>query len=202
MVRVKICGINNIEDALLAVKLGAHAIGFVFAESPRRIEPKKAQRIVESLPLFVSRVGVFVNEEIERVKEIAGLYDLDVLQFHGEEDPSYCQAFRQKVIKAIRVKNHSSLEQISKYKVDAFLLDTYVEDVPGGTGKRFDWEIACEAKKYGKIVLSGGLDPTNISEAIERVEPYAVDVSSGVEIIPGKKDPQKLEAFFRAIANK
>jgi len=127
---------------------------------------------------------------------------LDVLQLHGEEEPSYCQAFRQKVIKAIRVKNHSSLEKISKYKVDAFLLDTYVENLSGGTGKRFDWEIACKAKKYGNIVLSGGLDSTNISEAVEMVQPYAVDVSSGVEIIPGKKDPKKMESFFRAIAIK
>jgi len=202
MVRVKICGITNIEDAFLAMKLGAHAIGFVFAESPRKIELKNAQRIAESLPPFVSRVGVFVDEEIERVKEIARLCDLDVLQLHGEEEPSYCQAFRQKVIKAIRVKNHSSLEKISKYKVDAFLLDTYVENLSGGTGKRFDWEIACKAKKYGNIVLSGGLDSTNISEAVEMVQPYAVDVSSGVEIIPGKKDPKKMESFFRAIAIK
>jgi len=202
MVRVKICGINDLEDALLAVKLGAHAIGFVFAESPRKVEPKKAYEIVKALPPFVSKVGVFVDEEAARVKEIAELCDLDALQLHGEEDPFYCQSFRQKVIKAIRIKNQSSLEQMSKYKVDAFLLDTYIENIPGGTGKRFDWEIAYKAKNFGKIILSGGLNPVNVGEAIERVEPYAVDVSSGVEIAPGKKDPQKLEAFFQAITNR
>ncbi len=199
MVRVKICGITNIEDALLAVGLGADALGFVFAPSPRKISPEVAREIIEALPPFVSRVGVFVNQVRDKVEKIAHLCNLDVLQLHGEESSAYCKAFELKVIKALRVKDSSVLDVMSKYEVDAFLLDTFVGDKHGGTGKTFNWKIAGEAKSFGEVILSGGLTPKNIDEAIVDVEPYGVDVSSGVEAYPGKKDPEKLRAFFNAV---
>jgi len=199
MVRVKICGITNIEDALLAVELGADALGFVFAPSPRKISPEAAREIIEALPPFVSRVGVFVNQVRDKVEKIAHLCNLDVLQLHGEESSSYCKAFELKVIKALRVKDSSVLDIISKYEVDAFLLDTFIGDKHGGTGKTFDWKIAGEAKSFGEVILSGGLTPENVNEAIVEVEPYGVDVSSGVEAYPGRKDPEKLRAFFNAV---
>lgn len=196
MVRVKICGITNIEDALLAVELGADALGFIFAESPRRVSSEGVASIVSQLPPFVSKVGVFVDEEKEEVAEIADVCGLDTLQFHGVEPPDYCTRFREKVIKSLRVKNADSIEVLPSYSVDAFLLDTHVEGVPGGTGVTFDWNLAVQAKKYGRIILSGGLNPQNVAEAIERVRPYAVDVSSGVEMRTGKKDPEKLRTFI------
>lgn len=199
MVRVKICGITNREDALLAVEAGAHALGFVFAESPRKVEPETVRQIVEILPPFISRVGVFVNEDQCMIEEISAICGLDVLQLHGDETPSYCTKFNKKVIKAIRVQDSSVLVSMVKYKVDAFLLDAFVPDKFGGTGRTFDWQIALQAKSLGRIILSGGLDPENIIDAIAQVEPYAVDVSSGIEAQPGKKDPKKLKAFFEAI---
>lgn len=199
MVKVKICGITNEEDALLAVELGAHAIGFVFAESPRKISPVLAQEISNNLPSGVEKVGVFVDEEKDTVYKIASLCNLDILQLHGRESPSYCESFELKIVKAIRAMDYSVLELLSQYKVDAFLLDAYVPNVPGGTGKTFDWGIARRAKDFGRIILSGGLNPDNVGKAIEKVEPYGVDVSSGVEVMPGKKDPEKLRAFFDAV---
>ncbi len=199
MVRIKICGITNIEDALLASTLGADAIGFVFAESPRRIDVEVGEKITSSLPLFVCRVGVFVNEDEKMVKNIASTCGLDVLQFHGSESPHYCGCFSQRVIKALRVKNFGDLDTLRKYDVDAFLLDTFTEKSYGGTGKTFNWEIAKKAKDFGKsIILSGGLNPKNVTRAINSVQPYAVDVSSGVEERPGKKDPGKIRSFIEA----
>ncbi|MBI4744556.1 MAG: phosphoribosylanthranilate isomerase [Actinobacteria bacterium] len=197
MVRIKICGITNIEDAILAVDLGADALGFVFAESPRKIDLEAAKIIISMIPPFVSRVGVFVNEEEEKVKEIARECKLDVLQFHGDESPSYCNKFtEQKVIKAFRMKDLSDLDGFAFYSTSAFLLDAFSEDLYGGTGKTFNWEIALQAKKYGRIILSGGLNPENIKKAVTLVEPYAVDASSGLEKEPGKKDSEKMKAFF------
>ncbi|MDI6689713.1 MAG: phosphoribosylanthranilate isomerase [Actinomycetota bacterium] len=201
MVRVKICGITNLEDALLAVKLGADALGFVFAESPRCIEPQVAAEIIKAIPPFVSRVGIFVDEDETWVKTVATICGLDILQFHGSESASYCMQFERKVIKAFRIKQFSDLDIFPGYRaVDAFLLDTFVEGRCGGTGKTFDWRIARKAKEFGKpIILSGGLNPDNVAEAIRLVKPYAVDVSSGVEKEPGKKDPDKLRAFFENV---
>ncbi len=199
MVRVKICGITNWEDAHLAVELGADAVGFIFAESPRQVIPQKVREITSRLPPFVSRVGVFLNHKENEVEEIVERCGLDVLQFHGQETAAYCRKFKCKVIKAFQIESISDLEALSLYKVDAFLLDTYHELLPGGTGITFDWDIAVEAKKYGPIILSGGLNPENVAEAIEKVGPYAVDVSSGVEASPGKKDPEKMRAFFREV---
>ena len=202
VVRVKICGITNLEDAFLAVNLGADALGFIFAKSPRRIEPEKAREIIDNLPPLVSKVGVFGDENGEKVKEAAAFCGLDTLQFHGDESPSYCQNFRSlfKVIKSFRIRNLKSLKPLSLYSVDAILLDTYSKEAMGGTGKTFNWGIAKEAQGFGRpLILSGGLNPSNVTRAINLVEPYAVDVSSGVELSPGRKDPEKLRAFFEAV---
>jgi len=195
-VKVKICGITNLEDALLAVKWGADALGFIFAPSPRRVGVEVAKEIISHLPPFIITVGVFVNERRERVAEIAEYLHLHVLQFHGEETPQYCQGFPQKVIKSFRVKDEGILEVIPRYRVDAYLLDTYSPSSWGGTGKTFNWEIAKDAKRYGRIILSGGLNPDNVQEAIKVVSPYAIDVASGVEESLGKKDPEKLKSFI------
>jgi len=202
MTKIKICGITNKEDALWAIELRVDALGFVFANSPRRVDPGIVQEIVEHLPPFISRVGVFVNEDRERVKEVAGSCRLTTLQFHGEESPSYCQGFREKVVKAFRIKDKSVLEEITQYqdKVDGCLLDTYSPEGYGGTGKTFNWGIARKIKEFGlPIILSGGLNPDNVREAIKKVGPYAVDVSSGVEKRPGKKDLKKLGDFVRTV---
>jgi len=197
MVRIKICGITNIEDALLVSKLGADALGFVFADSPRKIDVETVEEINSALPPLISRVGVFVNEKAETVKAIASRCRLDILQFHGSESPAYCANFFQRVVKAFRVKDFCDLNTLNEYDVDAFLLDAFVEGKLGGTGKGFNWEIAKKAKDFGKpIILSGGLNPKNVVEAVNFVQPYAVDVSSGVEERPGKKDPGKIRSFI------
>ncbi len=202
MTKIKICGITNKEDARWAINLKVDALGFVFAESPRRVDPEIVEEIVRLLPPFISSVGVFVNEDKDRVKEIAKNCRLTTLQFHGEESPSYCQGFTQKIVRAFRIKDKSVLEEITHYqeKVDGCLLDTYSPLSQGGTGKTFDWSVAKEIKKLGlPIILSGGLNAGNIREAITTVRPYAVDVSSGVEKRPGKKDLRKLEDFVRIV---
>ena len=198
MVRVKVCGITNLEDALAAVNLGAYALGFVFAPSPRQITPDKAAEIIAQLPPFVSRVGVFVDSPLEQVQETIAIAGLSMVQLHGSEDAEYCQALSPRVIKAFRVRSDSILRELPRYKVSAYLLDSYDAALKGGTGKTFDWSIAKAASKLGFIILSGGLNPDNVRQAIEQVEPYAVDVSSGVEVSPGKKDHDKLRAFMEA----
>ena len=202
MIKIKICGITNTEDALWAVNLKIDALGFIFAESPRKVEPEIVQKIIRFLPPFISSVGVFVNEDRKKVEEIAENCGLTTLQFHGEESSSYCEGFKQKVVKAFRVKDKSVLEKAVQYKdkVDGYLLDTYSPSKYGGTGKTFDWSIAKEIKEFGlPIILSGGLNPENIREAISEVEPYGVDVSSGVEERPGKKNMEKLINFVRIV---
>ena len=200
MVKVKICGITNLENALAAIEEGADALGFVFfARSPRQVTPELAAAIITRLPPFVAKVGVFVDEKLERVKEITGICSLDYAQLHGSESPDYCQALgQQRAIKAFRVKGESILEQLSAYKVAAILLDSYNPDMFGGTGRAFNWEIAARAARSNCVILSGGLTPQNVAEAINKVNPYAVDVSSGVEASPGKKDHAKLKAFIQA----
>ncbi len=202
MIKIKICGITNKEDALWAVNLKVDALGFIFADSPRRVSPEIVQAIIELLPPFISSVGVFVNEDREKVKEIAENCGLTTLQFHGQESSSYCKEFKQKVVKTFRVKDKSVLEKAVQYqdKVDGYLLDTYSPSKYGGTGKTFDWSIAKEIKEFGlPTILSGGLNSENIKEAISEVEPYAVDVSSGVEERPGKKSLEKLIDFVRIV---
>jgi phosphoribosylanthranilate isomerase len=197
MTRVKICGITNVEDALQAVEAGADALGFVFfKESPRHISHELAREIIQRVPAFVTTVGVFVNEPAWRVEEIMRLTGVDVAQLHGDESPQECSKFRR-AIKALRVENMTDLEPMNKYCVSAFLLDTYSRGEYGGTGRVFNWDIAVEAKKYGNIILAGGLNPDNVAEAVKHVRPFAVDVSSGVESGKGVKDHEKVRQFIR-----
>lgn len=198
MVRIKICGITTPEAARAAADAGADAVGLVFAPSRRRVSVEQAKAIVAVLPPFVSRVGVFVDEAPERIAAIAETCGLDVLQLHGDEPPEACQWFPRKVIKAIRIRGPESLEDLERYQVDAFLLDTFVPGEPGGTGRTFDWGIARAAASRFRVILSGGLTPENVTQALEVVRPYGVDVSSGVET-GGAKDPEKIRAFIAAV---
>lgn len=200
-VRIKICGITNEEDALAAARFGADALGFIFAPSPRRISPEKARQIVEALPPLVQTVGVFVDEDLEEVSSIAEMCGLDILQFHGNESAEYCNSFDWRVIKAMRLKDRHDLQSLPKYKdvVHALLLDTHVPDKLGGTGMTFDWELAVEARKYGRIILAGGLNPENVAAAISIVKPYAVDASSSLEHSPGIKDHEKIIQFIAKV---
>lgn len=199
-VKAKVCGTTRLEDALFAVECGADAIGFIFyKKSPRSVTAKTAKDICAKLPPFVNRVGVFVDETAEKINHIADRCGLDTVQLHGDESPTFCKKIKPRVIKAVRVKNAASLKEMSRYEVDGFLLDTYKEDQWGGTGKVFDWELATCAKKYGSVIIAGGLNPRNVKAAIQKVQPYGVDVSSGVEQSPGKKDLKKVKAFLKAV---
>ncbi len=199
--KVKICGITNREDADVAVSLGVDALGFIFARSPRKIEPDTAGEIISSLPAMMGFVGVFVDEEEDRVRQIASQCGLNMLQFHGTETPEYCGLFQQKIIKAFRIRDDMSLRHIPDYQGHAttFLLDTYKKGMMGGTGETFNWDLAIEAKAFGPIILAGGLTPNNVKDAILRVRPYGVDVSSGVESRPGKKDHERLRDFVEQV---
>jgi phosphoribosylanthranilate isomerase len=194
MIRIKICGITSREDALAAVGCGADALGFVFAPSPRQVTPNQARDIIASLPPTVTAVGVFADEPHRRVRGIALRCHLDVLQLHGNEPPAYCRDFDHKVIKAFRVQGESIVREVAAYDVDACLLDS---PTGGGTGLAFDWGLIDGIE--GRIILAGGLRPDNVAEAIQKVRPYAVDVSTGVESVPGKKDPRLMEAFVRQV---
>jgi len=201
-IRVKICGLTDPEDARLAAALGAHALGFIFyPPSPRSVSPEQAREIIRQLPPFVLTVGVFVDEELDAVREIAALAGLDWVQLHGNESPDYCRALGRRVIKGFRVQGEETLPLLAPYRgvVQAFLLDTYRPGLPGGTGETFDWQLAHRARDYGPIILAGGLTPDNVAEAIRAARPQAVDVASGVEAAPGKKDPAKLRAFMEAV---
>jgi len=202
MIKVKICGITNYEDAMLAVESGAHALGFIFAESPRRIKPEDARSIIKRLPPFIKNIGVFVDEAPEKIKEITSRCGIDLIQLHGKETPETCEQFMPHVIKAISVKDNSVLTDIPSYKgkVRALLLDTYSEKMAGGTGKIFNWDLAIKIKSMGMpIILAGGLKPANIAAAISIVRPYALDVNSGVEEKPGKKSPALIKELFEKI---
>lgn len=200
MVRVKICGNVTLKDTMAAVEAGADAVGFVFyAKSPRVVSPKAVAAIVSHLPPFVSTVGLFVNEKPDLVRQIMSDCGLAYAQLHGEESPQYCAELRLPVVKAIRVRTAEDLANLSAYRVKAILLDTYVEGKIGGTGVTFDWGLAVEARSWGPIVLAGGLTPDNVGEAVSRVRPYGVDVSSGVESSPGVKDHAKVRAFVENV---
>ena len=202
MIKVKICGITNIEDALASCEYGADALGFIFyKKSPRFIEPERVKKIIRELSPFVTTVGVFVDDDADRISEIADAAKLDIIQLHGSEPPEFCNVFKRKIIKAFKIQGQGARgkgqeNEIRRYTVSAYLLDTYKEGVEGGTGEIFDWEIAKEAKRFGRIILAGGLTPENVAEAVETVMPYGVDVSSGVEERPGKKDLQKVKNFI------
>jgi len=205
MVKIKICGITNILDANIAVEEGADFLGFVFTDSPRKVSIEEASSIIDKVPEEVEIVALFVNEDKDSVcNTVKRLPRVDILQFHGDEPAEYCNHFKdKKIIKAIRIENNESVKQIEDFKgsIDYILLDTFNKDQYGGTGKSFDWEIAKKAKSYDiPMFLSGGLNPDNIKEAISLVGPYAVDVSSGVEASPGKKDPELVKSFIQ-IAN-
>lgn len=199
--RVKICGITRPEDAKAAVEAGADAIGLVFyLPSPRCVSLEQAEAIVESLPPFVSVVGLFVNADAGEIAEAVRRVPLDLIQFHGNECPDYCAGFDRPYIKAIRVREGMDLtaERARYPGARALLLDSYRPGVPGGTGESFDWSLIPPALA-GEVVLAGGLDAENIELAIRRVRPYAVDVSGGVEAAKGIKDPAKIRAFMRGV---
>jgi phosphoribosylanthranilate isomerase len=199
MVKVKICGITSLDDALHACACGADALGFVFYEkSPRCIAQETAAAIIRELPPFVATVGLFVNEEPERIEEIAHFCDLGIVQLHGDERPDECDFTPRRLIKALRVKDAASLAGYEEYRVSALLLDAWVKGAYGGTGHSFNWELAAQVARQRPVILAGGLTPENVAEAVRTVRPYAVDVSSGVEAAPGKKDPAKVAAFITA----
>ena len=199
--RVKICGITNLADALAAVEAGADALGFNFYEkSTRYVSLKTAAAISKQLPPFVMRVGVFVNSSEEFVLRAIGECNLTMLQFHGDEPPEFCTQFGLMNMKAFRVRDAESLRKIPDYPTDAYLLDAFSSTTLGGTGEKFNWDLAIAAQKFGKpIFLAGGLTPENVAEAVRKVQPFGVDVSSGVESSPGKKDHAKIRAFIAAV---
>ena len=201
-VRVKICGVRTLEEAEAAVKAGADALGFNFwPESPRFITPEEAGRIVAALPALVSCVGVFVNPDAGLVREVASYVALNAVQLHGDETPHYCRDLAPiKVIKSFRVGNDFDPRTVRNYRVSAILLDAKVEGQYGGTGKRFPWELAIQAKRFAPVILAGGLNVGNVAEALTFVRPFAIDVCSGVESQPGRKDLNKLREFMEEVA--
>jgi phosphoribosylanthranilate isomerase len=203
-VRIKICGITNPDDARAAVEAGADALGFVFcAGSPRVVAPRVVAEITRGLPGHVLRVGVFVNSAPTTILQTVSACRLDAVQLHGDESPEFCDALAPfPVWKAFRVRSHDVLQQLAAYRdmTAAWLLDSYVEGQPGGTGATFNWDLALEARQLAHpIVLAGGLTPENVAEAVRRARPAAVDASSGVESTPGRKDADKVRRFIAAV---
>jgi len=199
-VKVKICGLTNLADAEAATTAGADLLGFIFAAaSPRCMTVATVADIARQLPAHVVKVGVFVNPPDELVRQAVSECGLGLLQFHGEEAPEFCLQFGVMSVKAFRVRDERSLQSLMDYPTDAWLLDTYAEKQLGGTGQTFNWELAVAAKEFGKpIFLAGGLTSANVADAVRQVRPFAVDVSSGVEISPGQKDHAKIAAFIQA----
>ena len=198
MVRVKICGITNREDALHAAACGADALGFVFFPgSPRWVTPAAAAAICAELPPFITRVGLFVNEAPERILATAATCGLDVLQLHGDEAPQGCLLPPYRVVKGVRPRSTADLAGLDAYPVAALLVDAAVPGQYGGTGERADWALAAQLAGSHRVILAGGLNPGNVAAAVRAVRPYAVDVASGVEAAPGRKDPEKVAQFIR-----
>jgi phosphoribosylanthranilate isomerase len=197
-VRVKICGITNLEDALAAVEAGADALGFIFAPSPRQVSPEQAAAIIRELPPFITTVGLVVDQD---PLPILQLCPVDIVQFHGSEPPEAVAAVPCRSLKAFRVREAAHLEPLPLYEAaSAFLLDAYVPGVAGGTGQQFPWRLALDAKRFGKpVIVAGGLTPENVALCVETTQPYGVDVSSGVEVSPGKKDHWKVREFIAAV---
>jgi phosphoribosylanthranilate isomerase len=197
--RIKVCGITELADAGGAVEMGVDALGFIFAEkSPRRIEPEKARDIIKSLPPFVDAVGVFVNEAFDVVNDIAQYCSLTVVQLHGSESPQYCEHISCRMVKAFSLRPHGhpgeTAPDYDSYQglIAGYLLDTYSEKMAGGTGLTFDWSLVARMRPPGPVILAGGLHAGNIGEAIRTVRPFAVDINSGIEFAPGRKDLEKL----------
>lgn len=198
---IKICGITNLEDANNACTYGADALGFIFyKKSPRYITPEMAKHIIENLPHPITRVGVFVNHEIKALKDVYEFCRLDLIQLHGDESPEYCRQLpRFILIKALSHGRENDISIVKDYPVKAILIDAHDPGLYGGTGRKSDWEMAMKLKKIHPLVLSGGLNPGNILEAIETVLPNAVDVNSGVEVLPQKKDPEKMKIIIKMV---
>ncbi|MFH1245882.1 MAG: phosphoribosylanthranilate isomerase [Candidatus Omnitrophota bacterium] len=203
MVKIKICGITNVTDAVWAANLGVDYIGLVFAkESPRKVSLKMAREIAAAIPPYIAKAGVFVNEEAAVVEKTLAACGLNLLQFHGDESVEYCNGFkgRAKVIKAFRISSQESLENIPRYDTDFYLLDTFVEDIPGGSGQSFNWDFAVQAKEFGRpLFLAGGMNAGNVVQAVKKVNPYAVDVSSGVESSPRRKNVELMREFVSRV---
>ncbi len=203
MIYIKVCGITSLQGAVNVCNAGVNAIGFIFAKSPRRITPDCAREIIARIPPYIQTVGVFVNEQPEAISEIIRYCGIDIAQLHGEEPVSVCNALSPRVMKAARVKSSEDLKQLHIFdgNVRGILLDSFSEKGYGGTGKIFDWAIAVEAVRQfqSPVVLAGGLSPDNIVDAILQVKPYGVDVSSGVELEPGKKDIEKVKLFVSRV---
>lgn len=198
MIRVKICGITHLEDALHAARCGADALGFVFYPgSPRFIDPDRARQIVAELPPLITTVGLFVNEHPARIRETADYCGLNVIQLHGDEEPGQCNHPPYRVIKAIRLAGRQQAAEPADFSVSCLLLDAWVAGQFGGTGQQCDWETAAGIARRHRVLLAGGLTPENVAEAVVRVRPYGVDVSSGVESAPGRKDPERVARFIR-----
>ena len=203
-IKIKICGITNQEDAEAAVAAGADALGFVFyAQSPRYIEPAVAKRIIAQLPPFVLSIGVFVNHDQESIRNLVDECGLAFAQLHGNETPTFCESLGRPVLRALRLHDRGSLLALAEYKgrmgVKGFVVDAYSSEAYGGTGQTVDWSLAREVAHAAPILLAGGLTPGNVQEAIQHVHPYGVDISSGVEEHPGKKDHEKIRAFTQAV---
>jgi phosphoribosylanthranilate isomerase len=202
-VKIKICGITNGEDAAAAVAAGADALGFVFyRKSPRYIEPVVAKQIIATLPPLVTPVGVFVNEDVTVVRRLMDNCGLAIAQLHGDETAAYCLELARPIVKAIRVKDRGSFLALAEFQgragVRGFIVDAFSKEAFGGTGQVTDWSLAADVAKTATIVLAGGLTPDNVGHAIRAVRPYGVDVSSGVEQAPGRKDHAKVRAFIQA----
>lgn len=200
-VTVKICGITSVEDAVAVTDAGADAIGLMFYEdSPRHVTLEQAREIAAAVPPHVARVGVFVNAETAFIQQAVAECMLNILQFHGDETPEQCRGFPVMTMKAFRMRGPETLEQLPEYGTDGFLLDAYVKDALGGTGETFNWGLAVRAAEFGKpIFLAGGLTPDNVADAVQQVRPFGVDVSSGVESAPGKKDADAVWSLVAAV---
>ncbi len=203
-IKIKICGITNLEDAGVAVEAGADALGFVFySPSPRCIESALAKRIIAQLPPFVIPVGVFVNHDQETIRNVFDECGLAFAQLHGEETPAFCESLGRPVLRALRLRDRGSLLALAEYKgrmgVRGFVVDAFSTEAYGGTGQTGDWSLAREVAQAAPILLAGGLTANNVQEAIRKVQPYGVDVSSGVEKSPGQKDHDKIRTFTQAV---
>ena len=201
MTEVKICGITSTEDALVAAHCGATALGFIFyPPSPRYVKPFDAKKIISALPYTLVKVGVFVNDEPENIKKIVDSCALDMIQLHGDESPEYCrQCPVSMMIKAVELKNNDDIDRVLAYPVTALLIDTRDAGLYGGTGKKSNWDLAGDLRGKKPLILSGGLNAENVVDALKTVAPDALDINSGVEASPGKKDHQKLARIFEII---
>lgn len=198
-IKIKICGITRLQDAMDASDLGADILGFNFVPaSPRYLNPYTAREIISTLPPFITKVGIFADEELSILNDMGRFLNLDVLQLHGNEDVAYCGSVLKPVIKAVRVASPYDLESMDEYEVSAYLLDARVDDVLGGSGRTFPWEIAMDFCRSHRVFAAGGLTPENVTQAVRTLSPYGVDTASGVESEPGIKDPALMESFINA----